>query len=400
MNKKAFTLVELIGVLVILSVLTLVAVPGVLKIIKNSKQKAYDTNITMIKTAMQDWKNNNSNMLPSVGEKIYLTISQLKHEGNLTHELINPLTEKSFPNDMLLTITNDHGGYIYAVDVNSGTEVDKYTGGTPYIEVDGPVRKVLKVGDTYVESTAHAYRANGSLSDAQINVSLIEGSSVSTTTSGIYYVLYEATIDDIPVAYVQTIVVEPANTTCKSISITQQGLYTIGDTYSCNPGDGEEYTFYILSSTTNTVSLIMDRNVGSLTQWNENGFAVNGPESALSYLKLITRDWKDVTVSIPKMTDIAIASGNSNWPTTSLDTIPGWLYGNLNCVANTCSALTVDTATLSYYWTDDAYETNPSGSNQARVVSYSGAISTSNIKTSTNVGVRPVITISKDKLSN
>ena len=52
MNKKAFTLVELIGVLVILSVLVLVAVPSVLKIIKNTKQKTYDSNITMIKTAM------------------------------------------------------------------------------------------------------------------------------------------------------------------------------------------------------------------------------------------------------------------------------------------------------------------------------------------------------------
>ena len=400
MNKKAFTLVELIGVLVILSVLVLVAVPSVLKIIKNTKQKTYDSNITMIKTAMQDWKNNNSNMLPSVGEKIYLTVSQLKHEGHLTDELNNPLTDKSFPNDMLLTITNDHGGYVYAVDVNSGTEVDKYTGGTPYILINGPIRQVLKVGDTYTAASAQAYGADGSLTNTEVEVSLITGTTVSTSEAGIYYVLYHATVDNIPVSYVQTVVVEPVNSTCKAVTVTEQGMFTNGDTYTCDPGNGEEYTFYILNSTTNTVSLIMDRNVGSVTGWNENGFATNGPETALSYLKLVTRDWKNVEVSIPKMTEIAIASGNSNWPTTTLDSIPGWLYGNLNCAANACSALTTDNATINYYWTDDAYDTNPSGSDQARVVNYSGSITTSDIKTSSGVGVRPVITISKDKISN
>lgn len=400
MNKKAFTLVELIGVLVILSVLALVSVPAVLKIIKNSKQKVYDTNITMIKTAMQDWKNNNSTMLPTVGEKIYLTISQLKREGHLEQELNNPLTDKAFPNDMLLTITNDHGGYIYAVDVNSGTETAEYTGGTPYIEINEPIRKVLKVGDTYTEATATAYGADGRETNTEVESSLISGSVVSTNDAGTYYVLYQATVDDIPVAYVQTVVVEPVNSTCKAVTVTQQGLYTIGDTYTCDPGDGEEYTFYILNSTTNTVSLIMDRNVGSITEWNANGYASNGPESALSYLKLLTRDWKNVTVSIPKMADIAIAAGNSNWPTVDISSLPGWLYGNLNCQASTCAALTTETATINYYWTDDAYETNPSGSNQARAVSYSGTITKSNIKTASNIGVRPVIEISKDKLSN
>ena len=401
MNKKAFTLVELIGVLVILSVLVLVAVPAVLKIIKNSKQKTYDTNISMIKTAMQDWKYDNSNMLPGVGEKIYLTISQLKHDGKLSHELNNPLTEKAFPNDMLLTITNDHGGYIYAVDVNSGTETEKYEGATPYIVIDGPVRKVLKVGDTYTNARAEAYSANGELTNTEVNISLINGTEVSTSDTGIYYVLYEATVDEIPVAFVQTVVVEDVNNTCKAVSVTEQGLYSIGDTYSCDPGDGVERTFYVLNSSSNTVSLIMEKNVGSVTAWNEVGFLSNGPESALSYLKLVTRDWKNVEVSIPKMVDIAIASGDSNWPTTPISTIPAWLYSNLNCNANTCSDLAgTDTAKLTAYWTDDAYETNATGSNQARAVSYSGSLITSNAKQVTSIGVRPVITISKDKLSN
>lgn len=400
MNKKAFTLVELIGVLVILSLLALIAVPAVLKVIKSAKQKTYDSNITMIKIAMEDWKNDNSNMLPNVGEKIYLTVSQLKHDGKLSHELNNPLTEKSFPNDMLLTITNDHGGYVYSVDVNSGTEVDKYTGATPYIVIDGPVRKVLKVGDTYTPATAHAYKANGELSSAEVSVSLINGTTVSTSESGIYYVLFEAEVDDIPVAFVQTVVVEQVNSTCKAVTVTEQGLYTTGDTYTCDPGDGVERTFYILNSSTNTVSLIMEKNVGSVTPWNELGFLTNGPESALSYLKLITRDWKDVEISIPKMIDIAIASGDSNWPTTPISTIPAWLYGNLNCNANTCSDLTTDTIKLTAYWTDDAYETNASGSNQARVVSYTGSIVASDAKQTTSVGVRPVIIVSKDKLAN
>lgn len=47
-NKKGFTLIELLAVIIILSVLMLIAVPGILKLMDNSKKNAFVTQSQMI----------------------------------------------------------------------------------------------------------------------------------------------------------------------------------------------------------------------------------------------------------------------------------------------------------------------------------------------------------------
>lgn len=47
-NKDGFTLIELLAVIIILSVLMLIAVPGVLKLMDNSKKNAFVTQAQMI----------------------------------------------------------------------------------------------------------------------------------------------------------------------------------------------------------------------------------------------------------------------------------------------------------------------------------------------------------------
>ena len=51
MNKKGFTLVELLAVIIILSLLALLASTSVSKIVKDSKSDLYDTQINLIKSA-------------------------------------------------------------------------------------------------------------------------------------------------------------------------------------------------------------------------------------------------------------------------------------------------------------------------------------------------------------
>lgn len=100
MNKKAFTLIELIMVIVILGVIAMIAVPTVNSIIKDSKKKAYDEQIALItdtaKTYMSKYDSetgtNNSLKLPKDTSSSYcLTIETIKKSGLLSNENIqNP----------------------------------------------------------------------------------------------------------------------------------------------------------------------------------------------------------------------------------------------------------------------------------------------------------------------
>ena len=48
LNNNGFTLIELLAVIIILSVLMLLAVPGILKLMDNSKKNAFVTQAQMI----------------------------------------------------------------------------------------------------------------------------------------------------------------------------------------------------------------------------------------------------------------------------------------------------------------------------------------------------------------
>ena len=398
MNKRGFTLVELLAVLVILSVIALIAVPTVTKSVKNARENAYNTSITNIKLAMQSWKNEHSNMLPKRGEKIYLTIAGLKHDSYLEQELKNPKTGLPFPNDTLLYIDNDSSGYHYVVDITTGTETEDYDGSTPYLEM-ASIKRHIKEGSEYVPSTVYAYHGNGEVSNATIETSYIDNAIVDANTPGTYYVLYTATIDNIPVSLVETIVVDSISAVCTGTSITTPNTYSVGDIYTCNPGDGVARTFYLLKIQTDSVSFIMDKNIGTNVAWDESNTIINGPESAVAYLKRVTKKWNNVAVSLPNGSDIAIAGGDSAWNNTKVsETLSGWLYSNLNCAVNTCTEEvdSSDTGTTLGYWTTTNYDLT-----KAYQVEYSGKLNYNHtITDDTYYGVRPVITVSKDLITN
>ena len=73
--KKGFTLIELIGIIVILGVISFIVFPVVSSSIKNGKEKAYNEQVGRIIEAAKKWANDNTDLLPSDDEELYV-----KHE--------------------------------------------------------------------------------------------------------------------------------------------------------------------------------------------------------------------------------------------------------------------------------------------------------------------------------
>ncbi|MGE5456372.1 MAG: leucine-rich repeat protein [Ignavibacteriales bacterium] len=106
-RKKGFTLVELLTVIMILGLIGLIAVPTVTKVLKNSKQKLYNTQVAMIKQSGKKWGIDNINRL-SETKKIYVTINDLVVGGYIEqNSLIDPRNTKKEMNGCIVIEYND-----------------------------------------------------------------------------------------------------------------------------------------------------------------------------------------------------------------------------------------------------------------------------------------------------
>ena len=122
MKRKGFTLIELLSVLVLLGMISLITIPVVDKILKENREKLYQTNIKMIEDGAKSWAANNIFDLPKEGEEIVLTVCDLEKSGFIEIDVRNPKNGELFYKDSYVTITKDDYGFNYDYNENSGTE--------------------------------------------------------------------------------------------------------------------------------------------------------------------------------------------------------------------------------------------------------------------------------------
>lgn len=92
--RKGFTLVELLVVIVIIGMLSFIAYPSIIGIIKNSKESSYRSQIKIIEKVTQEWATSNPMKLPKIMEnddKCYceskcIKVSSLKESGYLSFD--------------------------------------------------------------------------------------------------------------------------------------------------------------------------------------------------------------------------------------------------------------------------------------------------------------------------
>lgn len=184
--------------------------------------------------------------------------------------------------------------------------------------------------------------------------------------------------------------------------------YDVGVTYTCELGDGEENTFYVLETSGDNVSLIASMNLGDIVAWvtKEDYLAAGGTEddyrsegnnklgpiTANKILKERTSGWiklDEDQITLPSGQQIATAVSNTEWKESTGDSIlvklPTWLNSHTKFTPGTWG-----------YWTSSP---NAHYDSYAWIVFYYGLACNSNVvEDDYGYGVRPVITVSKSQL--
>lgn len=109
--NRGFTLVELLGVIIILLVIFMIVVPAVNKVISDSEDTIYDSQINRILTAAYDYSLKDLSLLPDKYQKNYVTLGELINSGYLD-PIVDPKTDKFYPEDYLISIENVGSNYI------------------------------------------------------------------------------------------------------------------------------------------------------------------------------------------------------------------------------------------------------------------------------------------------
>ena len=117
-NNIGFTLLELLGVIVVLAVIAVIVYPSIEKNLKDTREDLYNTQIQMIENALEQWALVNRDELPTGdGEYVTVTLKQLVDEGFVDADIENPLSGKPFKESELnMVVTRYHNNYTYHVN--------------------------------------------------------------------------------------------------------------------------------------------------------------------------------------------------------------------------------------------------------------------------------------------
>lgn len=200
MKNKGFTLVEMIAVIVVLSIIITITIPIVVNRIESSKQKSYDVQIKEIERAAESWAGDLKYLdsLPDqVGDSITLNLADLKIAGLLKIDIVNPLTNKSFPNDMIITIKKLQNQYEIKVIEDSGTDITEdniIVKDSPVIILNGQYLTYLELNDTYQELGATARSSEGvdlsNLITIEVMKNGVQQAGVDSSQFGTYLLYY------------------------------------------------------------------------------------------------------------------------------------------------------------------------------------------------------------------
>ena len=346
MNKKhGFTLIELLAVIVVLAIIALIATPIVMNTIKNAKkgaaERSADSYIKQVETTVATKR-----LEGEILEGTYTINDKGNLEGNgLTEPLVIEMNGNK-PTSGTIKISNGQ------VTTDSSMTVGSY--------------------EVAYNPTTKKYEATEKSNALVLCKAVTE---LSTQT-------YKSNLDG------------NSHTEKTGVLASDGNPYAYGVEYTCELGDGEQNIFYVLDSSNDTVSLIMSKNIGTdgkgttseYVSWCTDADYDNGGDDSScngsgvkEYLSNSTKNWTKLTldqITIP--TEVQIKSQfikGTNIFGNDSEMIKPWLNENL-------------IHSKEGYWVYGIMSVSEYGVLENNKYCFY----------SCQVGVRPVITISKSQL--
>ncbi len=182
--KRGFTLVELLGIIVVLGVIAVIVTPVIQTTLGQNEETVYNALMTQIEGSAKDYMVINTDKLPQKdGESVMIKIGDIKKAGLIQVSIKNPKTDNIISNESYVTITKDGSNYRYETSIFDLTSASEVVSGAPVINLTSSSNKVVSIGSEYeLESIDGVSR--------QIVNDGKEVMTIDTAISGVYEVYY------------------------------------------------------------------------------------------------------------------------------------------------------------------------------------------------------------------
>lgn len=125
--KRGFTLAELLGVIVILGVIAIIVTPIVTGTLNESKEKAYNKQISIVENAAKKWGTENIDLLPDMDseESQIISLDTLINSGQLQDASIkNPKTGEELEGCIVISYNSEYNQYEYKYSTGTACDVE------------------------------------------------------------------------------------------------------------------------------------------------------------------------------------------------------------------------------------------------------------------------------------
>ena len=116
MNKKGFTLVELLGVIILMSVVILVVVTPIVGHIKNTANKLSDASLSVLNESTSDYLEERVSNYPKTDlNKYYISVGQLIDSKSLNENFLESISSKVLTRSSVIIVTVENGNYTFKI---------------------------------------------------------------------------------------------------------------------------------------------------------------------------------------------------------------------------------------------------------------------------------------------